>query len=220
MANIIETREPVNTCNFMQEFDGNQPVLSEAEKMEAAYLFKSGMEDVFLANIDLVKRLDGETFLYPYDFSQLKLIYNLGNNLRLNFTVKSFDTETDDPYELDIFVTKSSEIVGHSRYSLDASLDNVRRFDIGQDPMQTSLKQISLPLCVVFNGAIISPDGVKPIDSEEFERNMEDLKFIWNDEFKKREAESKLGFNDQPVGVAEVKEIIELLKQAKPVSFF
>ncbi|HEX4662016.1 MAG TPA: hypothetical protein VH144_00205 [Candidatus Saccharimonadales bacterium] len=79
--------------NFKQEFDGAQPELSTAEKMESTYLFKSGIQDVFLNHIDKVKKLPGSVDFYPWDFSQLRLRTILDSGVQLDFDVKSFDSQ-------------------------------------------------------------------------------------------------------------------------------
>ena len=207
--------------DFTQEFDGSQPELTSAEKIEAAALFKSGMQDVFLKHIDRVRRLNGEIALYPYDYSELPLRLILDDGTRLNFTAKSFDTETDDPYTLDISENQSfDKPYRHSRYSVDASGDGVRRFDMNHQPLsgdtRKALGKLSSSSTFVQRGVVVNEDGARRIDPEEVEATKEKLLFTWDDEFKRRDVERQLGVNDQPVGPEEVKTLLGLLERAEP----
>ena len=206
--------------DFTQVFDGTQPELTSAEKMEAAASFKSGMQDAFLKHIDRVKRLNGEVALYSYDYSELRLRTVLEDGTRLGFSAKSFDTETDEPYTLDVSENQSfDKPYRHSRYSVDASGDEVKRFDMNHQPMLEATRRVlgslSSSTTIAQQGVIVTEEGAKRIDPEEFEETKEELLFTWDDEFKRRDVERQLGFNDQPVGPEEIKTLLGLLEQAE-----
>lgn len=208
--------------DFTQDFDGTQPELTEAQKLEAAALFKSGVQDVFLKHIERVKRQNGVVALYPYDYSEIRLRTLLDDGTRLDFDVKSFDTETETPFSLDVSENQSFNTpYRHSRYSLDPTGDEVRRFDMNHQPLdmgtRKALGKLSSSSTIVRNGVIISEDGVKRIDPEEFEATKEQLLFTWDDEFKRRDLERQLGFNDQPVSPEEVRTLLAFLEKAEPV---
>ncbi|HEY5442702.1 MAG TPA: hypothetical protein VIJ68_04135 [Candidatus Saccharimonadales bacterium] len=218
---VSSTETAPKALDFTQEFDGSQPELTSAEKLEAATLFKSGVQDVFLKHIDRVERLDGEVALYPYDYSALSLSTVLEDGTRLSFTAKSFDTETDPPYELEVSEGVSfDKPYRHVRYSLDPEGDEVRRFDMNHQPLpeatQRALGSLSSSSTITQRGVIIDEDGAKRIDPEEFEEAKEGMLFIWDDEFKRRDVERQLGVNDQPVSPEEVRTLLGLLEQAEP----
>lgn len=207
--------------DFTQDFDGTQPELTEAQKLEAAALFKSGIQDVFLKHIDRVKRLNGEVALYPYDYSELRLRAMLDDGTRLDFDVKSFDTETETPFSLDVSENQSYDTpYRHSRYSLDPTGDEVRRFDMNHQPLgMGTRKALGKLSSSTFsqNGVVVNENGAKRIDTEEFEATKEKLLFTWDDEFKRRDVERQLGFNDQPVSPEEVRTLLGLLEKADSI---
>ena len=217
----IHNEPTPQALDFTQEFDGAQPELTSAEKLEAADLFKGGVQDVFLKHIDRVSRLNGKVALYPYDYSQLGLRATLDDGTRLNFEVKSFDTETDVPFSLDVSENQAvDKPYRHSRYSLEPSGDEVRRFDMNHQPLsgdtRKALGKLSSSSTFVQRGVVVNEDGARRIDPEEVEATKEKLLFTWDDEFKRRDVERQLGVNDQPVGREEIKTLLELLSRAEP----
>jgi len=221
MSTVFQEPKP-DFFAFTQEFGGTQPELTEAEKMEAAVLFKSGVQDVFLKHIDRVKRLNGEVALYPYDYAELRLRAELDDGTRLDFDAKSFDTETEDPYTLDVSGNQSFDSpYHHLRYSVDASGDEVRRFDMHHQPLSKDTRQalgkLSSSSTITQLGVVITEEGAKRIDPEQFKETVDELIFTWDDEFKRRDVERQLGLNDQPVGPEEIRKLLSLLEIAKPV---
>lgn len=204
MSNFIGEPRP-NPLDFVQVFDGTQPELSEAEKLEAATAFKSTVHDLFLANIERTRRLNGEVALYPCDYSQLDLTAQQEDGSRLGVDAKSFDTTqaTTTPYSLSVFErVPYDQPFRHMRYEMAPDGSEVVRHDAVHEPVR-----FDKPLMI---------EKPTPLTDSERAVAFQGFANVWEDEFKRRDLERQLGLNDQPVGLAEVQSLAQLVNGAEP----
>lgn len=204
MSNILHRPRP-NFLDSIQIFDGTQPELSEAEKQAAAVVFKSIVHDLFLANIGQAKRLNGRAALYPCDYSQLDLTVQQEDGSRLGVDAKSFDTSQAKtaPYSLSVFErVPFGRPFRHVRYKMAPDGSEVVRHDAADGPLE-----LNVPL---------TKEKLTPLTGTERGVAFQGLASVWEDEFKRRDLERRLGLNDQPVGLTEVQSLAQLVEGAAP----
>lgn len=80
-----------------------------------------------------------------------------------------------------------------------------------------AIGRLSSSSMIAQRGVVITEDGANRFTPEGLEETKEELFFIWEDEFKRRDVERQLGLNDQPVGPKEVRKLLGFLEQAEPV---
>ncbi len=204
MSNFTGESLP-NPMDFVQVFDGTQPELDDAERLEAASAFKSTVQDLFLTNIERTSRLNGKVALYPCDYSHLDLTIPQEDGSRLGVDAKSFDTTqaTITPYSLSVFErVPYGQPFRHMRYEMTPDGSEVVRHDAVHEPVR-------------FDKPIMKEKPTKLSDSERAVA-FQGLANVWEDEFKRRDLERQLGLNDQPVGLEEVQSLAKLINDAKP----
>lgn len=198
---------PFDPFERMQPFDGQQPVVTEAERHLATVAFRSLAQDMVLNNIGSTTRLDGKLHLYPADFAEITTDGSLPDGKRIEAKVREFDVVDGDmvPYIVELCDrVPYGQYMRHARYEIDPKTGFVFRHDTDPTP----------PAPIKFS----SLDLGKQVSKSEQATALAGAMDAFSNVMANRALEKNFGMNDQPVGLSEVQALSDFFAGTSTVS--
>ena len=186
-------KEPSGNLDFIKPFE-NQEILTDAEKMKAAYKMSALVDDLLLRFADHTEINDHTDM----KVAVLQLKIPLDDNEKISISVESHSYDDGSMRKL-IFLTDNKSHTKH-RYHME-SRDEVLRYD--QDASEPG--EIDLILADIHNSDTIDEEALKGFIARTKNAS------------KNQQLERRLGVNDQPVDPDEIGRLTQLLEGAEAI---
>jgi hypothetical protein len=204
----VMATDSLKKLDFMTPHDGHQEAVPLSEQREAAAKFEDLCTDVFMRYADKTKAFQPNGIASLHDRADNRFVIKAADDSVLDIWVTSNDTtmkEYTKPLEVRI-QELDAERRGRKtvRYELERDKSAVKRFDVSDDMYEKAQ----------LTKKIEGEDSASKISVEGLTKLIADLE----NEEKNQNLEESMGLNNQPVGVAEIDALANLITSSEPVS--
>lgn len=208
-----EVPEAVKSLEFRQPFDGKQIEIEDGEKLAAAQAFEQVVEDTMLNRMASVNVVNSTIIGQQVSFAVLGLELPANDNSKLKVKVTTSDlgkSRSAAPCEISLLpIGPDSNVVGTLvHYRLSRDKQQVTREDKDLSSIDVKLLEPTREASHIIEDA---PDR----NTVAYQALLVGFVAGYKEEMKNKALEREMGFNDQPVGLDEIKKLQELVDTAE-----